>query len=268
MIGKMIVSERKGGRTEMRFEGRIAIVTGAASKRGIGRATALTLAREGADVVVSDVDFEGAEKVVDEIKTLGRRSFAVRADVSKQRDVSTLVQKALDQFDRIDILVNNAGVTQPIKVMDMTEADWDRIVTINLKGTFLCSKAVLPVMIKQGYGRIVNLSSVSAKRGGGVFGGAHYSAAKAGILGFAKALAREVAGFGITVNSVTPGLIATDIRGGLESPERQKELSKDIPCQRLGTPEEVGAAIAFLASEEAGYITGEEIDINGGSHMD
>ncbi len=252
----------------MRFKNRIAIVTGAGSKRGIGRTTALTLARDGADVVVGDLDLQGAEEVVDKIKALGRRSFAVQTDVSKQEDVSRLVQRVIDQFGRIDILVNNAGITQPIKVLDMTEADWDRIITTNLKGTFLCSKAVLPAMIKQGYGRIVNLSSVSAKRGGGVFGGAHYSAAKAGILGFAKALAREVAAYGITVNSVAPGLIATDIRGGLESPERQKEISRDIPCQRLGTPEEVAAAIAFLASEEAGYITGEEIDINGGSHMD
>ncbi len=252
----------------MRFKERVAIVTGAGSKRGIGRTTALTLARDGADVVVGDLDLQGAEAVVDEIKALGRRSFAVKVDVSKQEDVSQFVRRVLDQFGRIDILVNNAGITQPIKVLDMTEADWDRIITINLKGTFLCSKAVLPAMINQRYGRIVNLSSVSAKRGGGVFGGAHYSAAKAGILGFAKALAREVAAYGITVNSVAPGLIATDIRGGLESLERQKEMSKDIPCQRLGTPEEVGAAIAFLASEEAGYITGEEIDINGGSHMD
>ncbi len=252
----------------MRFKERVAIVTGAGSKRGIGRTTALTLARDGADVVVGDLDLQGAEAVVDEIKALGRRSSAVKTDISKQEDVSRLVQRVLDQFGRIDILVNNAGITQPIKVLDMTEADWDRIIAVNLKGTFLCSKAVLPAMIKQRYGRIVNLSSVSAKRGGGVFGGAHYSAAKAGILGFAKALAREVAAYGITVNSVAPGLIATDIRGGLESPERQKEMSKDIPCQRLGTPEDVAAAIAFLASEEAGYITGEEIDINGGSHMD
>ncbi len=252
----------------MRFKDRIAIVTGAGSKRGIGRTTALTLAREGADVVVGDLDLQGAEAVVAEIKALGRRSLAVKVDVSKQEDISRLVQRVLDQFGRIDVLVNNAGITQPIKVLDMTEADWDRIITTNLKGTFLCSKAVLPAMIKQGYGRIVNLSSVSAKRGGGVFGGAHYSAAKAGILGFAKALAREVAGYGITVNSVAPGLIATDIRGGLESSERQKEMSSDIPCRRLGTPEDVAAAIAFLASEDAGYITGEEIDINGGSHMD
>jgi len=252
----------------MSFEQRVAVVTGAGSPRGIGRSIALALAEKGADVVVADLDLAGAETVAGEILALKRNAMAVRVDVTRQEHVAEMVRKGIERFGRIDILVNNAGITQPIRVMDMTEADWDRIVAVNLKGTFLCSKAVLPVMIKQGYGRIVNMSSVSAKRGGGVFGGAHYSAAKAGILGFAKALAREVAAHGITVNSVAPGLIATDIRGGLESPERQKEMSRDIPVQRLGTPEEVAAAVAFLASEEAAYITGEEIDINGGSHMD
>ncbi|NPV04584.1 MAG: SDR family oxidoreductase [Syntrophaceae bacterium] len=252
----------------MSFERRVAIVTGAGSPRGIGRSIALALAEKGADVVVADLDLPGAETVAGEIRALKRNAVAVRVDVTRQEDVAEMVRQALERFSRIDILVNNAGITQPIKVMDMTEADWDRIMAVNLKGTFLCSKAVLPVMVRQGYGRIVNMSSVSAKRGGGVFGGAHYSAAKAGILGFAKALAREVAAHGITVNSVAPGLIATDIRGGLESPERQKEMSRDIPVQRLGTPEEVAAAVVFLASGEAAYITGEEIDINGGSHMD
>jgi NAD(P)-dependent dehydrogenase (short-subunit alcohol dehydrogenase family) len=252
----------------IKFSGRVALVTGAGSPRGIGRATALTLAREGADVVISDIDLSGAEKVSGEIRGLERRSLAIQADVTKEEEVANLVNRVLQEFGRIDILVNNAGITQPKRVLDITSSDWDRLLAVNLKGTFLCSKAVLPAMMKQGYGRIVNLSSVSAKRGGGVFGGAHYSAAKAGILGFAKALAREVASYGITVNSVAPGLVLTDIRGGVEDPEKQKEMSMDIPCRRLGMPEEIGAAIAFLASEEAAYITGEEIDINGGSHMD
>jgi 3-oxoacyl-[acyl-carrier protein] reductase len=251
-----------------RLAGRVAIITGAGSPRGIGRASAVRLAQDGADVVVGDLDLAGAETVAGEVRALGRRSLAVRTDVTSEADVATLVQRALQKFGRIDILVNNAGITQPKRVADITVADWEKVLAVNLKGTFLCSKAVLPTMLQQGYGRIVNLSSVSAKRGGGVFGGAHYSAAKAGILGFAKALAREVAAQGITVNSVTPGLVATDIRGGLEDLATQLELSKDIPAKRMAKPEEVAAAIAFLASEDAAYITGEEIDINGGSHMD
>jgi len=162
-----------------------------------------------------------------------------------------MVNAVEKQRGRIDILVNNAGVTQPIKVLDTTVKDWDRIFDINMKGVFFCSKAVVPVMLKQNYGRIVNMSSVAGKRGGGLFGGAAYSATKAGVLGFSKALAREVAANGVTVNSVAPGMVRTDIRGGIESIE-----------------EEVAAVICFLASEEAGYVTGEEIDVNGGSHMD
>jgi NAD(P)-dependent dehydrogenase (short-subunit alcohol dehydrogenase family) len=250
------------------LKGRIAIVTGAGSENGIGQATALVLAKKGAAVVVTDIDMSGAEKTARDVRQQGVEALALRVDVTDAREVETLVEKALSEFDRIDILVNVAGITQPVRVLDTTEEDWDRVLAVNLKGTFLCSKAVLPTMIAQKFGRIVNLSSVSGKRGGGVYGGAHYSAAKAGILGFSKALAREVAAFGITVNSVAPGLIATDIRGGLEPPERQLEMSKDIPCKRMGTPEEVAASIAFLASDEAAYITGEEIDINGGSHMD
>ena len=252
----------------MTLKGKIAIVTGAGSEKGIGQASALVLAKRGATVVVTDIDMSGAERTAQAVRQQGVEALALRVDVTDAREVETLIEKTLRAFSRIDILVNVAGITQPVRVVDTTEADWDRVLAVNLKGTFLCSKAVLPTMMAQKFGRIVNLSSVSGKRGGGVYGGAHYSAAKAGILGFSKALAREVAACGITVNSVAPGLIATDIRGGLETPERQLEMSKDIPCQRMGTPEEVAASIAFLASDEAAYITGEEIDINGGSHMD
>ena len=259
---------RDGQQGRLRLAGRVAIVTGAGSPRGIGRAAAMRLAAERADVVVSDTDISGAEATATAIRAAGRRSVAVRTDVTSESDVAELVRRTLQEFGRIDILVNNAGITQPKRVPDITVADWEKVLAVNLKGTFLCSKAVLSTMVAQRYGRIVNLSSVSAKRGGGVFGGAHYSAAKAGILGFAKALAREVAAQGITVNSVAPGLVATDIRGGLEDPETQVEMAKDIPAKRLAKPEEVAAAIAFLASEDAAYITGEEIDINGGSHMD
>lgn len=250
------------------LKNRTAIVTGAASKLGIGRATAICLARQGADVAVCDLDKTGLDETIAEIKKLGRRSIGFIVDVAKPEDVQRMVDAVDKEWGRIDILVNNAGVTKPVKVADTTVEEWERIMRINLKGVFLCSKAVAPCMAKNQFGRIINLSSVSAKRGGGVFGGAHYSASKAGVLGFSKAFAREVGPSGITVNSVAPGIVLTEIRGGIESPEEQKRLSADIPMRRFGTAEEVAATICFLASEEAGYITGEDIDINGGSHMD
>lgn len=251
----------------MSFENRVAIVTGSGSKRGIGRAIAMNLAKKGADIVVADMDVEGAKEVAAVIEGLGRKALAVQVNVTNQDDVERMVEEALKKFGRIDILVNNAGITQPVKTIDMTVEDFDRIISVNLKGTFICSKAVMKPMMKQNYGRIVNLSSVSGKRGGGVYGGSHYSAAKAGILGFAKALAREVVEYGITVNSVCPGLVATDIRKGL-SDEKERAIWETIPMKRPGTADEIAETIAFLASDGASYITGEDIDVNGGSHMD
>jgi NAD(P)-dependent dehydrogenase (short-subunit alcohol dehydrogenase family) len=248
--------------------GRTAIVTGAGSRNGIGRATALALAGQGADVAVCDLNKAGVDETAAQIRQRGRRALGFAVDVTSPEQIQGMVDTVEGAWGRIDILANIAGITQPIKVADTTPEDWDRIVDVNMKGTFLLSKAAAAVMRKHRYGRIVNMSSVSAKRGGGVFGGAHYSAAKAGILGFAKALAREVAADGITVNAVAPGLVLTDIRGGIESDEGQARLAADIPIRRLCRPDEIAAVVCFLASEEAGYITGEEIDINGGSHMD
>ena len=245
-----------------------AIVTGAAAPRGIGRAIALAFARQGADIAICDIDLKGVKRLAKVIREIGREALAYKVDVTQAAEIAEMVDDLNKRWGRVDILVNNAGITQRSKVIDMSEADWDQVIAVNLKGTFLFTKALLPGMIAQKYGRIINLGSVSGKRGGGVFGGAHYSAAKAGVQVFAKALAREVSSEGITVNSVAPGLIATDIRGGLESPEEQTRMSVDIPCRRMGTAEEVAAAVCFLASDEAAYITGEEIDINGGSHMD
>ena len=251
----------------MSFADKIAIVTGAGSKRGIGRSIALNLAEKGANIVVADMDLEGAKEVAAVIEGMGRKALAVQVNVTNQAEVEKMVEETLKKFGRVDILVNNAGITQPISTMDMTVEDWDRILNVNLKGTFLCSKAVIKPMMEQKYGRIVNLSSVSGKRGGGVYGGSHYSAAKAGILGFAKALAREVVEYGITVNSVAPGLVATDIRKGL-SDETERAIWETIPMKRPGTANEIAETIAFLASDGASYITGEDIDVNGGSHMD
>lgn len=252
------------------FKGRAAIVTGAGSEHGIGRETALMLAEGGCDVLVADLNLEGAQKNAAELSKLGVRAEAYRLDATDPLSVKGMADAASRAFGKVDILVNSAGMTQPIKTLDMTLEQFDRVMKVNLTSVFLCCQAVLPVMIKNRYGRIVSVSSVSAKRGGGVFGGAHYSASKAGILGFGKNLAREVVADGVTVNSVCPGLIATDFRRtatGL-SDDQERELWKDIPMGRPGTPREVAAAIVFLASTEAAFITGEEIDINGGAHID
>ncbi len=247
------------------LKNRVAIVTGAAAPRGIGIAIVKALLEQGATVIATDRDLSLLQNTVSGLDPNVR---AEALDVIDEKGISSLFQKIFYKFQHIDILVNCAGITQKKKVAETTIQDWDLVQDINLKGTFLCSKIVVPYMQEKQFGRIVNLSSVSAKRGGGVFGGAHYSAAKAGILGFAKAYAREVAADNITINSVAPDLIATDIRGELEPEDQQKEMSKDIPAKRMGTADEVAAAVCFLASVESGYIIGEEIDINGGSHMD
>lgn len=246
---------------------RVAIVTGSGSKRGIGRTIALTLARQGAKIVVADLNMDGIEETVQTVKEAGGEALGVELNVTDKASVDAMVNKVLEAYGRIDILVNNAGISQKVTVQEMTLEDMTKIFTVNMFGLFLCTQAVLETMKKQKYGRIVNLSSVSAKRGGGVFGGAHYSASKAAVLGFSKNLAREVAQDGITVNCVAPGLVNTDIWKSLDEQTAESVIAS-IPMGRPGETDEIAAAIAFLASDEASYITGEEIDINGGSHMD
>jgi 3-oxoacyl-[acyl-carrier protein] reductase len=251
-----------------RLDNKVAVVTGAGSLRGIGRETCIALSELGASVAALDLDEEGTESTASFIRNAGGNAVHFVCDVTNENQVKEIMDRIKDHFGRIDILVNNAGITQRITVEKTTLEDWNRILGVHATGTFLCSRTVIPIMRQNSFGRIVNVSSVSAKRGGGVFGGAHYSAAKAAMLGFGKALAREVAQYGITVNAVTPGVIDTDIRGYVLSEEERKELTKDIPISRLGLTREVAATICFLSSEEAGYITGEEVDINGGSHID
>lgn len=246
---------------------RVAIVTGSGSKKGIGRTIALTLAKQGADVVVADLNADGIQDTVNAIQEAGGKALGVELNVTSKESVDAMVEKVLEEYGRIDILVNNAGISQKVTVQDMTLEDMTRVFNVNMFGLFLCTQAVLETMKKQKFGRIVSLSSVSAKRGGGVFGGAHYSASKAAVLGFSKNLAREVALDGITVNCVAPGLVNTDIWKSLPE-EVANNVIAGIPAGRPGETEEIAAAIAFLASEESSYITGEEIDINGGSHMD
>lgn len=249
------------------FTNQVVLVTGAGSPKGIGRTIAQTFGKQGAKVVICDINQAGCDANVEEMKKMGIEAAGYAANLTDPDAVKELVNKIVEKYGRIDVLVNNAGISQKVTVADMTLDDIKRIFSVNMFGLFLITQAVCEVMKKQKYGRIVHLSSVSGKRGGGVFGGAHYSASKAAVLGFSKNLAREVSQYGITTNCVCPGLINTEIWKSL--PKEQADAVIDgIPMGRPGEPQEVADAIVFLASKEASYITGEEIDINGGSHMD
>lgn len=250
-----------------KFDDQVVIVTGSGSPKGIGKTIAQTFADLNAKVVIADINPEGIAATVDEIKAEGGEAFGVEVNVTEKDSVDNMVAKVMNQYGRIDVLVNNAGISQKVTVEDMTVEDVERIFKVNMTGLFLTTQACMKPMLDAKYGRIVNLSSVSGKRGGGVFGGAHYSASKAAVLGFSKNLSREISNQGITINSVCPGLINTEIWKSLPK-EMADKIIDGIPMGRPGETEEVAAAIAFLASREASYITGEEIDINGGSHMD
>ncbi len=249
------------------FTDQVVVVTGSGSPKGIGKAIALAFAKQGAKVVVADMNEAGIKGTVDEIEAAGGTAMGVTLNVTDKESNEKMVAAVLEKWGRLDVLVNNAGISQKVTVEDMTLDDMRRIFEVNVYGLILCTQACMKPMRKAGYGRIVNLSSVSAKRGGGVFGGAHYSASKAAVLGFAKNLSREISAEGITINSVCPGLINTEIWKSLDKESAAKVIDA-IPMGRPGETGEVAAAILFLASREASYITGEEIDINGGSHMD
>jgi 3-oxoacyl-[acyl-carrier protein] reductase len=247
----------------MGFEGRVAVVTGGA--RGIGRAICETLAGRGADILIGDLQIELAEQTAHEIAAAtGRRVCAVKVNVADFESANALIAKSLEEFGRLDILVNNAGVTRDKLVMRMDEADWDIVLSVNLKGTFNCCKAAFRTMMKARYGRIVNISSVSGQAG--QTGQANYSASKAGVIGLTKALAREFASRAITVNAVAPGFIPTALTVDLPA-ELKDAILKATPLGRMGTPEEIAYAVAFLASDEASYITGQVLAVDGGMVM-
>lgn len=241
--------------------GRVAIITGAG--QGMGRAVAMKLASDGARIVVNDVNDEAVDRTVAQVTYAGGEAVAITGDVTSSDDVNQMVDGALTKFGSADILVNNAGVLRPTKVIDIEEDEWDWVVGVNLKGTYLCSRAVLPAMQKTGWGRIVNFSSTAGKSTSTV-GGAHYTAAKAGILGFSRHLARESARYGITVNSVCPGLIDTEMVRGTIPEKQAKAYADSFPISRMGEPSEVAELVAFLVSDKAAYITGASLDINGG----
>jgi 3-oxoacyl-[acyl-carrier protein] reductase len=247
----------------MSQEGRIAIVTGA--RRGIGRAIAERLAAEGADIVLGDRDAEEAEIAAQEISSAtGRRVQGCLVDVSDFDSANSMVRCALEDFGRVDILVNNAGITRDTLILRMNEQDWDDVLDTNLKGAWNCAKAVVRPMMKQRYGRIINISSVSGLSGQA--GQTNYSASKAGLIGLTKALAREVASRNITVNAVAPGFIPTALTSDLPE-ELTQGMMNLIPLGRWGTTEEIAHAVSFFASEEAAYITGQVLSVDGGMMM-
>ncbi|MFJ7824986.1 3-oxoacyl-[acyl-carrier-protein] reductase [Psychrobacillus sp. NPDC096623] len=246
-----------------KLDGKSAIVTGAS--RGIGKDIALFLAKEGAKVAVNySGSKDRAEAVVEEIKAAGGEAFAIQANVDQADDVQNLISSTLEQFGSVDILVNNAGITRDNLLMRMKEQEWDDVLNTNLKGVFLCTKAVTRQMMKQRAGRIINITSIVGVSGNA--GQANYVAAKAGVIGLTKSSAKELASRNITVNSVAPGFITTDMTDALPEDIKNQMLSQ-IPLAKFGNPEDIAKAVAFLASDDANYITGQTLHVNGGMYM-
>jgi len=248
----------------MNLVDKVAIVTGAG--RGIGKAIAIALAREGADVIVNDVDLQTAEDVAKEIKSLGRQALAIQVDVSDSKEVNQMVQSAIKKFKRVDILVNNVAIIRRGTIEDLKEEDWNKVIDVNLKGSFNCMKAVVGTMKKQRYGKIINISSVAGKVGD-LASAPCYGASKAGMICLGKSLARELAPYNINVNVVAPHAIETDMSKEW-SEEKRKNIIANIPLGRMGEPEDIAEAVVFLVSDKAKFITGEVLDVNGGYLMD
>jgi 3-oxoacyl-[acyl-carrier protein] reductase len=246
----------------MSLNGKIALVTGAA--QGIGRDIALGLAADGADVAICDVNLEAAQKTAADIEAKGRKSLAVKANVAASADVTAMIDQVVEKLGRIDILVNNAGITRDGLILRMKDEDWDLVLSINLKGAFLCTKAALKLMTKQRAGTIINIASIVGAMGNA--GQANYVASKAGLIGLTKTIAREYANRNVTSNAVAPGFIDTAMTQALTDQVRA-DLAKQIPLGRLGSSEDVANAVRFLASPSAAYITGQVVHVNGGMYM-
>jgi NAD(P)-dependent dehydrogenase (short-subunit alcohol dehydrogenase family) len=245
----------------MLLDNKVVIVTGAASPRGIGKATAKALAAQGARVVILDLREEDAKRAAAD---LGDAHLGLACDVTDKAACESAARATFERYGRIDGLINNAGITQPARTLDITAEGFDAIVDVNLRGTLYMSQAVLPAMKERKSGSIVCMSSVSAQRGGGIFGGPHYSAAKAGVLGLSRAMAREFGADSIRVNSITPGLIQTDITGDKLTADMRVDIIKGIPLGRLGDASDVANACLFLVSDLSTYLTGITLDVNGG----
>ena len=245
----------------MLLKDKVAVITGGAGINGLGFATARLMAAHGAKVAI--LDLARAEPAAAAAR-LGEGHLGLVSDVTDKASSEAAVAAVLKAFGRLDILVNNAGITQPVKTLEITGADYDRILDVSLRGTLYVSQAAIPTMRAQKSGSIICISSVSAQRGGGIFGGPHYSAAKAGVLGLARAMAREFGPDNIRVNCITPGLIETDITQGKLTPEKKAEINATIPLARLGRADDVAGACLYLASDLSGYCTGITLDVNGG----
>jgi 3-oxoacyl-[acyl-carrier protein] reductase len=243
-------------------KGKIAVVTGAS--RGIGRSISLALSAAGATIVAMDMDQAATDAVVAELKAAGGKALAVVGNVTVPEDTERMIEAAINEFGRVDILVNNAGITRDGIFLRMKEEDWDAVLSVNLKGAFLCSRAASKVMAKQRSGRIINIASVVGQMGNA--GQANYCASKAGLIGLTKSNARELAKRNVTVNAVAPGFIATAMTDAL-SDKVKAELTAQIPLERLGSSEDIANAVLFLASEASGYITGHVLSVNGGMYM-
>lgn len=244
------------------LEGKFAVVTGGASPRGLGKAMARLFAEHGATVAILDLDQAQAAEAA---KDLGGHHLGFQCDVTDKPACLSSIKSIENTWGKIDILVNNAGITQPLKILDIEPENYDAVLDVNLRGTLYMSQAVIPGMRANKQGSIVNISSVSAQRGGGIFGGPHYSAAKGGILGLSKAMARELAVDNVRVNAICPGFIATDITAGKLTTEMKQEILAGIPMARAGTADDVAGCALFLASQLSSYCTGTEVDVNGGS---
>ncbi len=245
----------------MLLEDKVAVITGGAGRNGLGFATARLMARHGARVAILDLARAEPGSVAAD---LGTGHIGLVADVTDKASCDAAVAAILEACGRIDILVNNAGITQPRRTMEISRSDYDAVLDVSLRGTLLMSQAVIPTMQRQRGGSIICISSVSAQRGGGILGGPHYSAAKAGVLGLARAMARDLGADSIRVNSITPGLIQTDISKGKLSDQRKAEIAGTVPLGRLGEAADVAGACLFLASDLSGYCTGITLDVNGG----
>lgn len=247
----------------MSLANKVALVTG--GSRGIGKAIVLELAQAGCDLAINYAGNEQAAKAVaEEVEALGRKALVIQANVADSAAVENMIKQVIEQFGRLDILVNNAGITRDNLLMRMKEEEWDDVINTNLKGVFNCTKAVTRQMMKQRFGRIINISSVVGALGNP--GQTNYAAAKAGVVGLTKAAARELASRGITVNAIAPGFITTDMTAALDD-KTIEQLTSQIPLARLGAPEDIAKAVRFLASEDASYITGQTLHIDGGMYM-